>query len=320
MIDVSIIIPTYKGKDSILIAIQSALNITNVNKEIIVIDDNGLGTEEQKTTKKILFNFIKNKKIIYKAHKENVNGSAARNTGFKMSKGKYIVFLDDDDYIFPLKIIEQIKQLENKGNDYGFSVSAGYYVHDNGYGYERKLKTENNFLLNYLLDKNYFNTSALVIRREIVEKLKGFDDKFRRHQDWEFCTRMLTITKGCFINTPYLIKYSKYRNIPKNLEQQTEHLDYFFEKISNVLKENLTFKEILKIKRYKYRQIFILYILTGKFLQGFKYAKIKEITLSDLIYVNIEILIFVFQRIVFGNKKRTFSYNELKKLLQDKEY
>ena len=85
-------------------------------------------------------------------------------------------------------------------------------------------------MYNYLLDKNYFNTSALVLRRSCIETVNGFDESFRRHQDWEFCSRALGKTKVCYINEPLLIKYAENRNIPTDVEMQIKQLDYFFEK------------------------------------------------------------------------------------------
>ncbi|HBT4553067.1 TPA: glycosyltransferase family 2 protein, partial [Enterococcus faecium] len=83
MCEVSIIIPSYKGSNEILIAVWGALSQTVTSKEIIVVDDNGIGTEEQIKTKEKLQKFIKENKIKYFAHEKNLNGSAARNTGIK---------------------------------------------------------------------------------------------------------------------------------------------------------------------------------------------------------------------------------------------
>lgn len=316
MVQVSIIIPTYKGKDNILVAVNSALNLIDVDKEIIVVDDNGIGTENQMATFKCLEKFINESSIIYMAHEKNMSGSAARNTGFKRSNGKYIVFLDDDDYLFPSKICKQIKQLEEAEKGYGFSVSAGYYVHKNGKGYRRGIKFADDFMYKYLLDQNYFNTSALLIRREIVEKLECFDVSFRRHQDWEFCTRMLEITKPCYINEPLFIKYAENRNSPSNLKTRCEQLDFFIEKMAGIWYRCLTVKQINKIKNYRYRQVFQSYILAKDFFGGVKYLKSKNCDIFVMIYACFEFVIFVFRRIFKGNKKITYSYEEVYSLLQ----
>ena len=94
---VSVIIPTYKRSKSLNRAIDSVLSQTYPNIEIIVVDDNGKGSKYQLETEKSLEKYIKTDKIKYIIHDVNRNGSAARNTGFKHSRGEYINFLDDDD-------------------------------------------------------------------------------------------------------------------------------------------------------------------------------------------------------------------------------
>ena len=94
---VSVIIPTYKRPDYLDRAIDSVLNQTYNNIEIIVVDDNNPNTEGRERTEKIMRRYENNPHVIYIKHEYNKNGSAARNTGFKASHGVYLAFLDDDD-------------------------------------------------------------------------------------------------------------------------------------------------------------------------------------------------------------------------------
>ena len=80
---VSVIIPTYKRSKYLIRAINSILNQTYKNVEIIVVDDNGKNTPDQIETEKELQKYINNKHIIYSVHEKNKNGAAARNTGVK---------------------------------------------------------------------------------------------------------------------------------------------------------------------------------------------------------------------------------------------
>ena len=134
---VSIIMPTYKGTDNICIAIDAALRQTYDNIEIIVVDDNGEGTENQIETEKLLQKYIKDNKIRYIRHKKNINGSAARNTGMKVSSGKYISFLDDDDdVLMPEKIEKQVRLFEQLDDGFGLVYCSGYVVKSTGVGYK----------------------------------------------------------------------------------------------------------------------------------------------------------------------------------------
>ena len=91
---VSVIVTSYNGSDSIARAIESVKKQTYKNIEILVVDDNGLGSEEQVKTEKIVSTFSD---VKYIAHEVNKNGSAARNTGAREAKGEFYCFLDDDD-------------------------------------------------------------------------------------------------------------------------------------------------------------------------------------------------------------------------------
>ena len=308
---VSIIIPTYKGEQNILIAVQSALRTKGVTKEIIVVDDNGLYSEHQIKTYSLLKPYIDTKMINYIPHKTNINGSAARNTGFQNSSGDYIVFLDDDDYLFPNKIVKQVRQLSKFGEEIGFSVSGGFYVHKNGRGYIKRLPSVKNALFNYLIDKYYFNTSALVIRRSIIEKLNGFDETFNRHQDWEFCSRMMSITKPCFINEPLFIKYAENRNTAANINIRENQLDYFLNKIIPIWKLKLSNNQIRKIIKYRYRQVFQACFMSKQLKNGILYLKRKKCSKKDAFYAILELVILAMKRLILGNKKVTYSYDEV---------
>ena len=105
---VSIIIPTYNGADKICAAVDSVLNQTYENIEVIVVDDNGEGTENQRLTAKAMEKYRDNPKVQYLVHKVNKNGSAARNTGIRASKGEFLGFLDDDDLFLPEKTQKEV--------------------------------------------------------------------------------------------------------------------------------------------------------------------------------------------------------------------
>ena len=78
---VSVIIPTYKRADYLTRAIDSVLNQTYNNIEIIVVDDNNSNSTDRKNTESIMQKYNENSKIKYIKHSKNMNGSAARNTG-----------------------------------------------------------------------------------------------------------------------------------------------------------------------------------------------------------------------------------------------
>ncbi|WP_366002205.1 glycosyltransferase family 2 protein [uncultured Clostridium sp.] len=170
---VTIIIPTYKGKDTILRAVNSALNQTYNNLQVIVVDDNGRGTKEQLITQKLLQNYIYNNKILYIAHEKNSNGSIARNTGLKYAIGEYICFLDDDDDEFlPTKTKIQVELLNNTNSNIGMVVSSYKIKLPNGYYQDMILCQPNDFLFEYLIHTMQACSSAIMMKKSVFNKVK----------------------------------------------------------------------------------------------------------------------------------------------------
>lgn len=184
---VSVIVTTYSRPANLLRAINSICNQSYKNIEIIVVDDNGVGSNDQIETQNILSEYIIDNRVIYHPHEINKNGSAARNTGLKIAKGKFIAFLDDDDEYLDDKIEIQVNALKLLDDSWG-----GCYSNTNLIGKSfitLNNKKSGNLAEDLLLGNVRFNTSSLLLRREVCEYLNGFDESFVRHQDWEFMMR-----------------------------------------------------------------------------------------------------------------------------------
>ena len=235
---VSVIIPTYKRSKSLNRAIESVQNQTYPNIEIIVVDDNGKGTEYQKETEKSLEEYIITGRIKYIPHDINRNGSAARNTGFEHSKGEYINFLDDDDVFLPEKIERQVEVLENSDEKFGATYCNSLIKRIQNIT-KRKINICTKSLLNgnicreYLMNECPFNSSTILFRRSAIEVLKGFDDTFVRHQDYELLTRFFVHYEIISTGKEPLVVYDTTNdrgNVPspeKDFEVKTKFINTF---------------------------------------------------------------------------------------------
>lgn len=187
---VSVIITTY-GRTGTLIfeAINSVRHQTYPNIEILVIDDNGVGTEIQKENEKI---FQTEKDIKYIANKKNSGAQVSRNVGILASRGAYIACLDDDDLWMPEKIEKQVALMEKE--NLGLVFCNGYRFYNNDLN-QKKLY-QYNFISGKKLDFNtelksdhIGSTSIPLMRKDCLATTGLFDIDMPARQDYEMWLR-----------------------------------------------------------------------------------------------------------------------------------
>ena len=186
---VSVLIPTYGGGQYLQRTVDSVLAQTYPHFEVIVIDDNGVGTENQKNTQAVMEAYKGESRVIYLCHEVNRNGSAARNTGFARSKGDYICLLDDDDEYTPEKLERQVAGLEQHPECGLTYCTREMYVDGKLSGRNRALPSDD-FFFDLVTHRRGISSGTLMVRREVWQQLNGFDESFRRHQDYEFTARV----------------------------------------------------------------------------------------------------------------------------------
>lgn len=175
----SVIITTYNRPLFLKRALESCINqITDYTYEIIVVDDNGLGTDQQLETEKLIETYDN---IIYIPLTKNAGACAARNIGVEKARGKYIFFLDDDDEFLPDKIEKQINFLKSNPNLDG-CLAAFKRISPLG----NEIIASSNFPIvgdfkNFVINGNFF-TPMLCIKRNSFLKSGGFID-IPRFQD-----------------------------------------------------------------------------------------------------------------------------------------
>lgn len=224
---VSVIIPTYGGGDGLKKVIESILNQTYKNIEIIVVDDNGFGTENQVKTADVLKEYVDAELIKYITPDKNAGGSAARNRGAEISQGKYLMFLDDDDTISEDKIEKQVEALESEPGKYGISYCSTKVWLDGSLSNTIVAEKSGDILYEYMMGKVYMGTGTALMLREIWVKLGGYDESFVRHQDWEFFSRVLNEYDAIAVPDAYFNRYITNRNLPKNLKTLEAHADHY---------------------------------------------------------------------------------------------
>ena len=181
---VSIIIPCYNAEKWIGEAIDSALAQIYSPIEVIVIDDGS--TDGSLDVIKSYGSKIKWETGV------NRGQSAARNKGFMLSQGKYIQWLDGDDYILPEKIENQVAYLEKTGTDIVYGDWRYQYHRKNGEIELGEIYTNRQYedVLAHILLNNYLTIMICLTRREAIEKINGFDENLRAAEDTDLWIRL----------------------------------------------------------------------------------------------------------------------------------
>ncbi|MBE9034929.1 glycosyltransferase family 2 protein [aff. Roholtiella sp. LEGE 12411] len=177
---VSVIIPCFNAEKWLAEAINSCLEQTYSNIEIIVIDD---GSTDN--CLEIIRSY--GDKVIWQSlpHK---GGNYARNRGFDLSKGDYIQYLDADDYILPEKIERQVRFLEETGADvvYGDWRHRRHLLDGSSVMEDIETSEAHADILASLLANWWVALAALLYKRTAVKNSAGWDETLTAAQDRDF--------------------------------------------------------------------------------------------------------------------------------------
>lgn len=226
---VSVVIPTYRRPYMITRAVDSVLNQTYQHIEIFVVDDNDSSSTERKATEEIMAQYESNLKVTYLQHEKNRNGSVARNTGWRQSKGKYITYLDDDDEIAPNKIEEQVKCLESLDESWGACYTAYHIMMPNGRVQKSTTNQSGDVYLRALMRVLYMGSgSNVLLRKKVVDEIGGYDESFRRNQDIEFMVRAFEKYKLAYVPKDLLTIHLEQRSSTGSSFQKLDEISVFY--------------------------------------------------------------------------------------------
>ena len=162
---VSVIMPAYNCADFIGIALNSVINQTYKNWEVIAVDDSSTDC-----TGEVIQAYVKkDKRIKYHRLEKNSGAAIARNTGVELAVGKYLAFLDSDDVWFPEKLNKQISFME--GNNYLFTCTSYTKIDEEGNSLDRIIGVRKQSNYEDILKKNPGN-STVIYNAEEVGKVK----------------------------------------------------------------------------------------------------------------------------------------------------
>lgn len=186
---ISAIVPTYNRAEVLPIALNSILAQTYKDFEVIVVDDGSTDS-----TGAVLKPYLERPNFKY-IFQENKKQAAARNRGISEASGKYIAFLDSDDFWYPKKLELQLRILED--NPEIGMVSSNQLLFDPE-GIKIGIRYPNfasqNVYRDLLLRKFYCSVQACLVRLQVFESIGLFDESLGDSlEDWELSLRIARV-------------------------------------------------------------------------------------------------------------------------------
>lgn len=197
---VSIIIPTYNRAHLIGETLDSVLSQTYPNWECIVVDDGSTDNTEA-----VVIDFV-NRDSRFQFHhrpeKYEAGGNGARNYGFKMSQGDYIIWFDSDDLMTKNHVFEKVKRIISNPKLFDFVVGRTVNFNDEGFQepYKYNIPSYGFKAEDFILRKIHWYTYDTMLSRSLAKQIK-YHEQMKFWQDYYYhCQMLLKSTNGSFID------------------------------------------------------------------------------------------------------------------------
>lgn len=219
---ISVIIPTYNRKILLKKSLESVLNQTVQDLEVIIVDDcSDDGTYEY------YCNYPDNRVRCLRLN-ERSGACVARNTGIAHAEGDYIAFQDSDDIWYPNKLENQLRCLEETNADIVFCTLERFIDGVKTAPYITRLKQG---FIKYedLMPSNIISTQT-ILGKATCFKNTLFNPKMKRVQDWELAFRLVQKYRIFFLDEILVSAYIQNDSITKNKSVSFESGMYIYNK------------------------------------------------------------------------------------------
>lgn len=285
---ISVIVPVYNTEKYLDICIQSILSQTYTDFELLLIDDGSTDSSGA-----ICDKYAERDSRVRVFHKENGGVSSARNLGLDNARGKYVIFLDADDYWYDTTVLQKFVDIAEK---YKLDIVRGEYkaVDVNGNDlFERPLSEEKRQLSYKIINSGIFYSQIMcgenflvlsLIRKDAIENLRfNVDRSFL--EDMEFYAHLLLQPLRCMFVPIRFYAYRKNENSASFTPKVKNIIDSF--SMTAVFNECVASAEdeILR-ESYRYNSIMMYYWTLDTMSQYSFYNDrlnlIKQLFLDDL--------------------------------------
>lgn len=265
---ISVIVPVYNAEKHLARCVDSILNQSYKELEVILVDDGSVDNSS-----KLCDAYMAKDKRVKVIHKENGGVSSARNTGINVSKGQFVTFVDSDDWIEKNMYESLIQKIKEENVD---MVKCCYYKEENGiatklgcaYSTSKKIDLttkKKDFLYLYLNGTIHAGNCCLLVRKNVIDKTDKYNTNIAMGEDLFFEIDLICNANSIFtLNEAYYhycINDDSASMNSKYIKRNIEHLTLlYFEIIKFLNGRNIQLTQTI-IEEWSYYSFFKMYIL-----------------------------------------------------------
>lgn len=249
MCRISIILPTYNRKHCIKRAIDSVLNQTYKDFELIIVDDGSTdGTEEYIASMQEL-------KIRYIYNTKNVGTSEARNIGIRAANGEYIAFQDSDTVWVENKLEKQVTYMNSLDSRVGMIYSPYKRIYPEYSivypSLDVPIAEKNGDILRFLLEHPLVDTPTMMIRKNVLSEVGGFNSEMKALEDYELSIRIASKYHVNIIDEIFVLSYSQEDSLSNNHEKYMQGAFFLLQKHRKLFEQyNMTVAYLNQLSQY----------------------------------------------------------------------
>ena len=253
---VSVITLSHNRPSLLSRSIASVLSQDYSDFELIVVDDSS--SDEPR---KVVNSFV-DPRIEYIGLESAIAASAADNVGIKSAHGDYIAFLDDDDEWLPTKLSKQVMAFDRAGSSVGLIYTGINYIDEVRGSRKSFLPACRGRVFDRLLMGCFiWAQSSVMIRRDIIAEVNGFDGALPCMHDWDLYLRIAKKYEFDYIPEVLVNYYCDYGGLNRNIEKRLQGQSIVYGKIGPQIKSKKVWSDY-----YFHRGVWLF--MLGDHLEG----------------------------------------------------
>jgi glycosyltransferase involved in cell wall biosynthesis len=243
---VSVVITCYNYGRFLPFAVESVLEQTYPNFEIIVVNDGSTDNTDDAIQR-----YLQNTRLKY-IRQKNGGQANAKNTGIRASVGEFVAFLDADDLWVREKLERQLNRFSDSGT--GVVYSGASFIDEEGRAAEfSSIPPREGSITQHLFFDNCVWFSSSIVRRSSLEESGGFDETLSMGIDWDLWLRISVRFRFAYVDAPLILyRVGHSGQMSRNMEERQRCSDRIMHSFMQRFPGMLSESTIRRARAYNY--------------------------------------------------------------------